>query len=58
MAPVRLFEKKKRKKTDEVMSFIISIFQKIKKKFTLMMQKSQKFTKTHASDMIHLDFKG
>lgn len=60
MAPVRLFEKRKeRKQMKQVMSFIISISQKIKKKkFTLMMQKSQKFTKTHASDMIHLDFKG
>lgn len=59
MTPVRLFEKRKeRKQMKQVMSFIISIFQKIKKKFTLMMQKSQKFTKTHASDMIHLDFKG
>lgn len=33
MAPVRLFEKRKeRKQMKQVMSFIISIFQKIKKK--------------------------
>lgn len=59
MAPVRLFEKKKRKKTDETSNVIHHFnFSEDEKKFTLMMQKSQKFTKTHASDMIHLDFKG
>lgn len=57
MAPVRLFEKRKERKQ---MKHVIHHFNfsEDEKKFTLMMQKSQKFTKTHASDMIHLDFKG
>lgn len=59
MTPIRLFEKeKKTKKTDETSNVIHHFDFSEDKKITLMMQKSLKFTKTHASDMIHLDFKG